>query len=175
MPRMRTSLSLSERGKTTDYSTEIGRALDSSTKLQKLGEKFEMDKGALEARIKRIEGIRVPDEQKAGLISEIQAKIAELQQQYETDVVAEQQRIEKELESITDQMEEVAAELDDEAMAFKSMKLEGATDVDVGSAENAIAAESRQLRDQKTDAQRKMDALHQVLETQRNSIHSKPN
>lgn len=168
-------LSRSERGRTTDYSTELDRALDDSARLHELGEKFEMDKGTLEARIKKIQGINVPEEQKAGLISEIQAKIAELQQQYERDVVEERQRIEEEMESITDQIEEAATELDDEAAEFNSMRLEGATDVDVSSAGNAIAEESRRLREQKEEAQRKMDALNQALETQRNNIRSRPN
>ena len=117
----------------------------------------------------------MPEEQKAGLISEIQAKIAELQQQYERDVVEERQRIEEEMESITDQIAEAATELDDEAAEFNSMRLEGATDVDVSSAGNAIAEESRRLREQKEEAQRKMDALNQALETQRNNIRSRPN
>lgn len=168
-------LSLSERGKTTDYATALDRALDSSAMIQELGEKFEADKATLEERIQRIWNISIPDAQKEGLIAEIQRKISELQQQYEQDVMEEQQRIEQSMENITVQMEDAAASLDDEAADFKSMKIEGATDVDVASTGNAIAEESRLLREQKSEAQQKMDMLRETLENQRSSIRNRPN
>lgn len=159
----------------TDYRGELDRKIEDSKKIQELGAKFESEKSTLEARLERIKGINLDNSQKAALLAEVQAKINELQQQYEQDVIAEQERIESELNEVAEQMDEAVAELDEEASAFGSMRMEGATDVNLGSVSDAITGESRRMKELKQNALQSISEINQALQSQHDSIRRRPN
>lgn len=159
----------------TNYDDDLGGKIKESQEIQKLGTKFENDKRTLEARLERVKKINLDRSEKSALIAEIQSKIDELQQQYEQDVIAEQERIESELNEVTDQMDEAMAELDEETSAFRSMRMEAATDVTLDSVSDATAEERRRMQELKQNALQSINEINQALQSQHNNIRKKPN
>lgn len=175
MAYMTRRLTLSERMKDTNYGSSIDGMIDGSTKLKELGDKFEKDKGELEVRLERIQAIKLPEEQKAPLIREVQGVIAALQDQYDRDVMEAQENLESELSEVISQMESVAEDIDEQVMDLRQMRMEAATDVDISSAELKLAQEAETLRDQQNAAKQKMYEMHQLITDQKSRILNVPN
>ena len=172
MTRRRT---LSKRLDSTNYGDKIDDGLGEGGRLQELGNQFEAEKGGLEERLERIRAIELPEERKAPLIAEVQSMIAALQAQYDRDVAEAQENLETELDEVISQMENVAEDIDEQAADLQQMRMEAATDVDTGSAEQKLAQEAQVLRDQQNTAKQRMGEMHQLVADQKSRIHSRPN
>lgn len=141
--------------------------------LHELGERFLRDKSALEARLKKIRGLALPDEQKAELTAEIEGVLGQLREQYDRDVTKKQADLIHEGEEDRKEAEERDRELEELAENLREAKME-ASRIDLRSVTEMTEQERQRLREEQADTIRRMNNMQTDARLQQESIRRQP-
>jgi hypothetical protein len=131
----------------SEIDKETGEHIDEGDRLGELAMRFLEDKEKLEAAISRVESSSVSEEDKAGMLRELNEAMDRLQAQYEADVEVEQERVQEAAEGTLGQMDQLMDELSEQADSIRDVTMDVA-DVDTSAA--AEAAESKRQEVEQT-------------------------
>ena len=152
----------------TILNKESGDQVQEGTKLHELGVKFESDKAKLEDEIEKVQNSKISDADKRKLIAQLNAAIEALQEQYDQDVTAEEERVQQELMGQIESMQEAADELERQADDLRSIKMEAAS-TDASAAADAAEAQKQAFEQMKAEYVEKLNLqIEQAAIQQRN-------
>lgn len=147
---------------------ESGDQVQEGTKLHELGVKFESDKIKLEDEIEKVQNSKISDADKRKLIAQLNAAILTLQEQYDHDVTAEEERVQQELMGQIESMQEAADELERQADDLRGIKMEAAS-TDASAAADAAEAQKQAFEQMKAEYVEKLNLqIEQAAIQQRN-------
>lgn len=142
------------------------------TKLHELGVKFESDKAKLEDEIEKVQNSKISDADKRKLIAQLNAAIVVLQEQYDRDVTAEEQRVQQELLVQIDSMQEAADELERQADNLRSVEME-ASSTDASAAADAAEVQKRAFEQMKAEYVEKLNLQIEQAAIQQRKIRNR--
>lgn len=140
--------------------------------LHKLGEKFKSDKETLESEIEKVKDSIISDEDKREIIAQLEIAIEKLQEQYDQDVTAEEERLQQELMEQTESMQEAADEFDRQADDLRGVKMEAAS-TDMSSAAEAAEAKKQSFEQMKAEYVDKLNLQIEQANIQRRNIRKR--
>ena len=147
-----------------DMNKETQEGIDCDRDIHGIGEMFEADKAKLEAAYERILSSSIAHEDKARMLAE----------QYDEEVAAEREKVQKEIEERLNQMQETADELSKQSDDLKTIVMEAASTDASASASAAEVKKQEYLRMRAEYAEKLRDQVEQA-EAQKKSIHSRRN
>lgn len=141
-------------------------------KLHELGLKFEADKIKLETEIMKVQNSKISANDKRKLIVALEKTVTLLQEQYEQDVTEEEQKVQKELNSHIDSMQEAADELELQSESLRNVEMEAAATDTLAAADEADA-QKQVFENMKSDYLEKLQLQMEQAENQKRNILSK--
>lgn len=123
--------------------------------------------------MEKIRSLALPDEQKVQLLSEVEGLLQQLQQQYDRDVAAMQEKLMQETEEDQAETEERARELEDLAANLQEAKMDAAR-VDLQSVTEMAERERADLLARNSETVQRMQKMQADARLQRESIHQRP-
>ncbi|MBR3358886.1 MAG: hypothetical protein IKG46_13790 [Solobacterium sp.] len=157
-----------------DMNKETQEGIDCDRDIHGIGEMFEADKAKLEAAYERILSSSIAHEDKARMLAELNAAIDALMVQYDEEVAAEREKVQKEIEERLNQMQETADELSKQSDDLKTIVMEAASTDASASASAAEVKKQEYMRMRAEYAEKLRDQVEQA-EAQKKSIHSRRN
>lgn len=151
---------------------ETGEQVSEGDRLHELGAKFEEDKTKLEDAIERVQASSIKPEDKAKMIAELNAAIDALQAQYEDDVVAEEAKVQEEIEGQLDQMDQIIDELTDQADSLRDVTMDVAS-TDASAAADAADAKKQEFEQMKEEYTEKLRLQMKQAEMQQRNIRNR--
>lgn len=151
---------------------ETGEQVSEGDRLHELGAKFEEDKTKLEDAIDRVQTSNIKPEDKAKMIAELNAAIDALQAQYEDNVVAEEAKVQEEIEGQLDQMDQTIDELTDQADSLRDVTMDAAS-TDASAAADAADAKKQEFEQMKEEYTKKLRLQMEQAEMQRRNIRNR--
>lgn len=142
--------------------------------LHELGERFVRDKNALEERLKKVQKLALPEEQKAALVTEIEGVLQQLQEQYDRDVADKQDELAQEAEADQKEVQEREREREELAASLREAKMEAAQ-VDLRSLSEMTERERQRFAEEHAAIAQRMNAMQADARLQRESIRQQPN
>lgn len=141
--------------------------------LNELGKRFLQDKCALEERIEKLRSLQLPEMKKAGILAEAENMLQTLQEQYEKDLSAEQERLSRVAEDEQHEAAERACELQELSESLRDAKMEAAN-VDTRSVAEMTERERQELLTRHAETIQRMQRMQAEARLQRESIHQPP-
>lgn len=127
------------RGREIDYKevdNETGKEVEEGNRLHELAVEFNSDKAKLEDEIDKVQASNISEADKKHIIAQIEYSIDKLQEQYDDDVAAEEQRVQENIQEQIETMDEAVNELDKQADSLKNVTMDAAaTDARVAAEE----------------------------------------
>lgn len=157
-----------------EMNKETQEGIDREYDMHCIGETFEQDKAKLEAAYERVLSSSIAYEDKARMLSELNAAIDALMVQYDEEVAAERERVQKEIEERINQMQETADELSKQSDELKTIVTEAAS-TDASASANAAEAKKQEYMRMKAEYAEKLQNQVEQAEAQKESIHSRRN
>lgn len=117
------------RGREIDYKevdNETGKEVEEGNRLHELAVKFDSDKIQLEDKIDEVKASDISEDDKKHIIAELEYSIDKLQEQYDDDVAAEEQRVQDNIQEQIETMDEAVNELDKQADSLKKVTMDAA-------------------------------------------------
>ncbi len=141
-------------------------------KLHELGTKFETDKTKLETEIVKVQNSKISAKDKRKLITELEKAVTLLQEQYERDVTEEEQKVQKELNSHLESMQEAADELEQQSESLRNIEMEAAS-ADTLAAAAEADAQKQLFENMKSEYTNKLRLQIEQAENQKRKILSR--
>lgn len=151
---------------------ETGEQVSEGDRLHELGAKFEEDKTKLEDAIERVQASSIKPEDKAKMIAELNAAIDALQAQYEDDVVAEEAKVQEEIEGQLEQMDQTIDELTEQADSLRDVTMDAAS-TDASAAAEAADAKKQEFEQMKEEYTEKLRLQMEQAEMQQRNIRNR--
>ena len=151
---------------------ETGEQVSEGNRLHEIGIKFEKDKIKLENAIERVQASSIKAEDKAKMIAELDAAIDALQAQYEDDVVAEEAKVQEEIEERLSQMDQTIYELTEQGDALRDVTMAVAT-TDASAAADAADAKKQEFEIMKEKYIEKLRLQMERAEIQHRNIRNR--
>lgn len=151
---------------------ESGDQVQEGDRLHELGAKFEADKGKLEEQIDKVKSSKISKADKQRLVTQLEAAITMLQEQYDREVTEEEERQQQELMEQIESMQEAADELDHEAADLRAIKMDAAA-TDAAAAADAADEQKRAFEEMKKEYTEKLNLQMQQAEIQRRNIRNR--
>lgn len=149
-----------------------GEQVSEGDRLHELGAKFEADKTKLEDAIERVQASCIKAEDKAKMIAELNAAIDALQTQYEDDVVAEEAKVQEEIEGQLGQMDQTIDELTEQVDVLRDVTMDAAT-TDASAAADAADAKKQEFEQMKEEYTEKLRLQMEQAEAQQRNIRNR--
>ena len=154
----------------SDLEAKSAIRLETITELRSLAENFISDKDKLEEKIEEVQKLRVPEDSKKKLIENIQQEISNLRERYDKQVDSVSAKAQRELEGLTESMQETADEFEEEEESLNEVKFE--TETDVSAAADEAEANKTHYLEMKTKYVEELEKSIQESEEYRRQIYS---
>ena len=151
---------------------ESDQQVQDGRKIGGLGAKYLSDKERLEAKIQDVQNSNLSENNKNKLIAELQSVITTLQDEYETEIVEEQDRIQENLQNEIQAMQEAMEELVRQAESLRNEKFDvGSTDI--SAAADTADSEKERLDTLKSEYTEQLKNQVEQAEIQRRNMRNK--
>ena len=155
-----------------ELNKETGERVSEGNRLHELGTKFEADKKKLEDAIEHVQAANIKSEDKARMITELNAAIDALQEQYNDTVTAEENRVQEEIEVRIEQMDQTIDELSEQEAYLREVTMDVAS-TDTSVAAEAADAKKQEFEQMKEEYAEKLRLQMEQAEIQRKTIRDR--
>lgn len=155
-----------------EINNETSEYIAEGERLHELGTQFVVDKTKLEDAIKKVQISNIPAEDKIQMIAELNVAIETLQEQYEADVVAEQLKVQEEIEGMLEQMDEAVDELEQQTDFLRGVTVEVA-DTDASATADIAEAKKQKFEQMKEEYAEKLRLQMEQAEIQQRNIRAR--
>lgn len=151
---------------------EVGDKLQEGKNLEELAARFVSDKEKLESEIQKVQNAKISEKDKNALIAQLNDAISQLQEQYETEVAEEQEKVQETLEGKIEAMQEAALELERQEASLRSVQMDAAS-TDTSAAADTALEQKREFESMKQEYAEKLKLQVEQAEIQRRNIRNR--
>lgn len=155
--------------------SQIDKNVDSKMQEAKsigeLGKQFESDKAKLEGAMERVINAKISDDDKVKMLDQLDMAMTEVRDQFEDDVMAEEKRIEGEIEEEFEKVDEAVEEIDEVQDTISDVSFDAAN-VDLGSASNEADVKKQEFLRMKNEHAQKLAEQQQFAADMRRRMHN---